>query len=142
MKAAGLWGRPRWPHVAWAAQRGPEALHPAPHLALPWHRWAAPRSAPPACLPGRGGLCTGRCRLLINDDASGSCATSSLSSPLWLPPVRSEVKSRPAGLEFPVEGAPVCVFRAPVGGLCSLIHKDEISDSGEKMLMQKCLLSG
>lgn len=43
-----------------------------------------------------------------NDDASGSCATSSLSSPLWPHTVRSKVKSRPAGLDFSVEGL-LCV---------------------------------
>lgn len=100
------------------------------------------RSAPLVCLPGRGELCTGRCRLLINDDANGSCATGSLSSPLWLHPVHSEVKSRPAGLDFSVEGLLcVCVSFLIQEEGCALIHRDLISKYREQMLNEKGLLS-
>lgn len=55
-------------------------------------------------MPTPAELCTGRCCLLINNDASGSSGASSLSRPLWLHPVQLKVESRPAGLDFSVEG--------------------------------------
>lgn len=76
----------------------------APYLVLSWHCWVMPAQPWSVCLPGRGELCTGRCCLLINDDAGGSCATGSLSRPLWLHPVHIKVKSWPAWLDFSVEG--------------------------------------
>lgn len=88
--------------------RDPHSLLLSPRPCASLARVGRARSAPSVPLPGQGELCAGRCCLLINDDASGSCATSSLSSPLWPHPVHSKVKSRPVGLDFSVEGL-LCV---------------------------------